>query len=96
MTDGPFKTVIGSYPSDFNKLGLVAIREAVNDQLRMGIDLISDGQTRTDMVSYYAKSIDGFKVEALAASTEQIAGSTLVFGTEDEVFGGTFRGLKPE
>jgi 5-methyltetrahydropteroyltriglutamate--homocysteine methyltransferase len=61
MTDRPFKTVIGSYPSDFNKLGLVAIREAVNDQLQMGIDLISDGQTRTDMVSYYAKSIDGFK-----------------------------------
>jgi len=61
MTDRPFKTVIGSHPSDFNKLGLVAIREAVNDQLKMGIDLISDGQTRTDMVSYYAKSIDGFK-----------------------------------
>jgi 5-methyltetrahydropteroyltriglutamate--homocysteine methyltransferase len=61
MGDGPLKTVIGSHPSDFNKLGLVAIREAVNDQLKMGIDILSDGQTRTDMVTYYAKSIDGFR-----------------------------------
>lgn len=61
MTERPIRTVIGSYPADFDKIGLVAIRESVNDQLKAGIDVISDGQTRTDMISYYAKSIDGFK-----------------------------------
>jgi 5-methyltetrahydropteroyltriglutamate--homocysteine methyltransferase len=61
MTDKPLKTVIGSYPVDFNQLGLVAVREAVNDQLKAGIDLVTDGQARTDMISYFAKSIDGFK-----------------------------------
>lgn len=61
MPDKPLKTVIGSYPMDFDKIGLVAIREAVNDQLKAGIDLVTDGQTRTDMISYFAKSIDGFK-----------------------------------
>lgn len=61
MTEAPIKTVIGSYPADFDKIGLVAIRESVNDQLKAGIDLLSDGQTRTDMISYFAKSIDGFK-----------------------------------
>lgn len=61
MPDKPLKTVIGSYPIDFDKIGLVAIREAVNDQLKAGIDLVTDGQTRTDMISYFAKSIDGFR-----------------------------------
>jgi 5-methyltetrahydropteroyltriglutamate--homocysteine methyltransferase len=61
MPNKPLKTVIGSYPMDFDKIGLVAIREAVNDQLKAGIDLVTDGQTRTDMISYFAKSIDGFK-----------------------------------
>jgi len=61
MPDKPLKTVIGSYPVDFDKLGLVAIREAVNDQLKAGIDMVTDGQARTDMISYFAKSIDGFR-----------------------------------
>jgi 5-methyltetrahydropteroyltriglutamate--homocysteine methyltransferase len=61
MPDKPLKTVIGSYPLDFDKIGLVAIRDAVNDQLKAGIGLVTDGQTRTDMISYFAKSIDGFR-----------------------------------
>jgi 5-methyltetrahydropteroyltriglutamate--homocysteine methyltransferase len=54
-------TVIGSIPVVGE--GTEAIRTAVNDQLEAGIDVISDGQTRKDMVAYYADHIPGFKVE---------------------------------
>lgn len=54
-------TVIGSYPVVGE--GLEAIRTAVNDQLEAGIEIISDGQTRKDMVSYFADHIPGFKAE---------------------------------
>ncbi len=54
-------TVIGSYPviGDGND----AIKAAVMDQIQSGIDVISDGQTRKDMVAYFADHIPGFKVE---------------------------------
>lgn len=46
------KTVVGSFPP--KKLPLdSAIRWAVDLQLRHGIDLISDGEQRTDMMSYF-------------------------------------------
>ncbi|MBC7112435.1 MAG: methionine synthase [Candidatus Methanomethyliales bacterium] len=54
-------TVIGSYPVVGE--GLEAIKNAVNDQLNAGIEIISDGQTRKDMVCYFADHIPGFKVE---------------------------------
>jgi 5-methyltetrahydropteroyltriglutamate--homocysteine methyltransferase len=54
-------TVIGSHPVAGE--GLEAVRNAVLDQLEAGVDLISDGQTRKDMVSYFADHIQGFKVE---------------------------------
>jgi len=54
-------TVIGSHPVVGE--GAEAIKTAVNDQLEAGIDIISDGQTRKDMVAYYADHIPGFKVE---------------------------------
>ncbi|MEM2128495.1 MAG: methionine synthase [Candidatus Methanomethyliaceae archaeon] len=54
-------TVIGSYPVVGE--GLEAIKTAVNDQLEAGIEIISDGQTRKDMVCYFADHIPGFKVE---------------------------------
>uniref|UniRef100_A0A7C3J535 Cobalamin-independent methionine synthase MetE C-terminal/archaeal domain-containing protein n=1 Tax=Candidatus Methanomethylicus mesodigestus TaxID=1867258 RepID=A0A7C3J535_9CREN len=53
-------TVIGSYPVVGD--GFDAIRAAVQDQLDAGIDLISDGQTRKDMVAYFADHIPGFEV----------------------------------
>ncbi len=52
-------TVIGSYPVVGE--GIEAIRTAVNDQL--GVEIISDGQTRKDMVCYFADHIPGFKAE---------------------------------
>ncbi|MCQ5361970.1 MAG: methionine synthase [Candidatus Methanomethylicia archaeon] len=54
-------TVIGSYPVVGE--GLEAIKNAVKDQLDAGIEIISDGQTRKDMVCYFADHIPGFKVE---------------------------------
>jgi 5-methyltetrahydropteroyltriglutamate--homocysteine methyltransferase len=54
-------TVIGSHPVTGE--GDDAIRAAVGDMVGAGIDIISDGQTRKDMVGYLADHIPGFKVE---------------------------------
>jgi 5-methyltetrahydropteroyltriglutamate--homocysteine methyltransferase len=54
-------TVIGSHPVAGEDVD--AIKTAVNDQLEAGIDIISDGQTRKDMIAYYADHIPGFRVE---------------------------------
>ncbi len=53
-------TVVGSYPSG----GLPprrAIQRAVEDQIVAGVDLISDGQMRGDMISVFASRIPGFQ-----------------------------------
>src|SRR2546422_227637 len=53
-------TVAGSYPVD----GLPprrAIQRAVEDQLVAGIDVISDGQARGDMISVFARAIPGLR-----------------------------------
>jgi 5-methyltetrahydropteroyltriglutamate--homocysteine methyltransferase len=53
-------TVAGSYPTS----GLPprrAIQRAVMDQLAAGIDLISDGQVRGDMISLFAEPIPGLR-----------------------------------
>lgn len=54
-------TVIGSHPVVGQ--GDEALKEAVKDQMEAGIDVISDGQTRKDMVTYFADHIPGFRVE---------------------------------
>lgn len=54
-------TVAGSYPSG----GLPprrAIQRAVEDQIAAGIDLISDGQMRGDMIATFASRIPGFRL----------------------------------
>ncbi|MEO7001339.1 MAG: uroporphyrinogen decarboxylase family protein [Ktedonobacterales bacterium] len=56
-------TVVGSYPTG----GLPprrAILRAVEDQLAAGVELISDGQVRTDMISLFASRIPGFELAA--------------------------------
>jgi len=40
-----------------------SIEAAVNDQIRAGIELISDGQVRADMVSIFAAGIPGMKTD---------------------------------
>ena len=72
-------TVVGSFPVDegspsnfkdklFNSLGLYdsfkeAIKYSVTAQLDAGVDIISDGQVRGDMVSIFTKYIPGMKIE---------------------------------
>lgn len=46
-------TVVGSHPAG------TTLAEAVADQLAAGIDLLSDGQTRGDMLSAFLKAIPG-------------------------------------
>jgi 5-methyltetrahydropteroyltriglutamate--homocysteine methyltransferase len=59
-----FTTVIGSYPLKYDKLGKDAILQSVQDQLDAGIDLVSDGQTRYDMIQYFARTIEGYSFDA--------------------------------
>jgi 5-methyltetrahydropteroyltriglutamate--homocysteine methyltransferase len=59
-----FTTVIGSYPLKYDKLGKDAILQSVQDQLDAGIDLVSDGQTRFDMIQYFARTIEGYSFDA--------------------------------
>lgn len=54
-------TVVGSFPSG----GLPprrAIQRAVEDQIAAGLDLISDGQMRGDMIGAFAGRIPGFQL----------------------------------
>lgn len=57
---GMFTTVLGSYPLSYNELGKDAIIRSVSDQIDAGIQLVSDGQTRYDMVEYFARAIEGY------------------------------------
>jgi 5-methyltetrahydropteroyltriglutamate--homocysteine methyltransferase len=65
-------TVIGSYPLKYSELGLDAIRQAVEDQLQAGIDLVSDGQTRYDMIEYFARAIEGYTYDGKSVVTGKI------------------------
>lgn len=72
-------TVVGSYPalpkgpsSISQKISNIfgtydeykpAIEFAVRDQIKAGIDIISDGQVRANMIEIFAKSIPGMAVE---------------------------------
>jgi 5-methyltetrahydropteroyltriglutamate--homocysteine methyltransferase len=58
-----FTTVIGSYPLKYDQLGDDAILKSVQDQLDAGIDLVSDGQTRFDMIEYFARAIEGYSFD---------------------------------
>ncbi|MCU0630733.1 MAG: methionine synthase, partial [Methanoregulaceae archaeon] len=61
-------TVVGSYPvvsghgirTLFDPLSS-AVKTAVEDQVTAGIDIISDGQVRGDMVHLFTNSLPGIK-----------------------------------
>ncbi len=57
-------TVIGSYPLSYAELGRDAIAGSVKDQLDAGIQLVTDGQTRYDMIEYFARAIEGYSYDA--------------------------------
>jgi 5-methyltetrahydropteroyltriglutamate--homocysteine methyltransferase len=65
-------TVIGSYPLKYSELGPDAIRQAVGDQLQAGIDLVTDGQTRYDMIEYFARAIDGYTYDGKSVISGKI------------------------
>jgi len=65
-------TVIGSYPLKYSELGPDAIRQAVEDQLNAGVDLVTDGQTRYDMIEYFARAIEGYTYEGKSVITGKI------------------------
>ena len=54
------KTVIGSWPIFYADNEREAIRQSIQDQVDVGIELVSDGQTRNYMVEYFARLIEGF------------------------------------
>lgn len=53
-------TVVGSYPTDGMPPRL-AIERAVEDQILAGVDVISDGQPRGDMIDIFASRIPGIE-----------------------------------
>lgn len=65
-------TVIGSYPLKYSELGPDAIRMAIEDQLAAGVELVTDGQTRYDMIEYFARAIDGYTYDGKSVITGQI------------------------
>ncbi len=60
-------TVVGSYPTGIAVMseGDVqnAIEIAVRDQVRAGVDIVSDGQVRADMVGIFAMNMPGYRKE---------------------------------
>ena len=56
-------TVVGSYPTDDLPLKR-AIERAIEDQLLAGVDVISDGQPRGDMIEVFASRIPGIERRA--------------------------------
>jgi len=64
-------TVIGSYPLDYEELGPKAVERAVEEQIAAGVELVSDGQTRADMVSAYAGVLEGVELRSEPGSNNK-------------------------
>jgi len=58
----PRTTVIGSHPQNYDVLGPQAIVRSVEEQVSAGVELVSDGQTRGDMISVYAGALKGLEL----------------------------------
>ena len=52
------RTTIGSFPRSEKPLG-EAVRDVLDLQLRYGIDVVTDGEQRADMITYF-EQIPGF------------------------------------
>jgi 5-methyltetrahydropteroyltriglutamate--homocysteine methyltransferase len=74
-------TVVGSYPvvksggimSFFDPLHQ-AVETAVGDQLAAGIDIISDGQVRGDMIGVFAGKLPGIKEQEVIGKVQPASG----------------------
>jgi len=82
-------TVVGSYPvvkgsglrSFFDPLH-TAVETAVADQIEAGIDIISDGQVRGDMIQIFASTLPGVKGQEVIAKVQPASGPITVADTK--------------
>jgi 5-methyltetrahydropteroyltriglutamate--homocysteine methyltransferase len=82
-------TVVGSYPvvkggglrSLFDPLH-AAVEEAVADQIKAGIDIISDGQVRGDMIQVFASKLPGIKGQHVIGQVQPASGPITVGDTK--------------
>ena len=81
-------TVVGSYPvvktsglrSLFDPLHS-ALETAVTDQIAAGIDIISDGQIRGDMIQAFASKLPGVKGQEVIGKVQPASGPITVGDT---------------
>jgi len=82
-------TVVGSYPvikgsglrSLFDPLH-TAVERAVADQITAGIDIISDGQVRGDMIQIFASKLPGVKGQEVIGKVQPASSPTTVGDTK--------------
>ncbi|AGB01312.1 methionine synthase [Methanoregula formicica] len=82
-------TVVGSYPvvkaggfkSLFDPLGS-AVETAVTDMIGAGIDIISDGQVRGDMIGAFAGKLPGIKGQEVVGKIQPAASAITVTDTK--------------
>ncbi len=82
-------TVVGSYPvvkggglrSLFDPLH-AAVETAVTDQINAGIDIISDGQVRGDMIGAFASKLPGVREQEVIGKIQPAAGAITVADTK--------------
>jgi 5-methyltetrahydropteroyltriglutamate--homocysteine methyltransferase len=60
-------TVIGSHPLSHALLGAKAVVRSVEEQIAAGIAVVSDGQTRGDMISVYDGVLSGLEIRGQGA-----------------------------
>jgi 5-methyltetrahydropteroyltriglutamate--homocysteine methyltransferase len=82
-------TVVGSYPvvksgglrSIFDPLHS-AVETAVADQINAGIDIISDGQIRGDMITAFASKLPGVREQEVIGKIQPASGAITVADTK--------------
>jgi 5-methyltetrahydropteroyltriglutamate--homocysteine methyltransferase len=82
-------TVVGSYPvvKGSGLRGLfdplhAAVETAVADQIAAGIDIISDGQVRGDMIQVFASALPGSKGQEIIGKVQSASGPITVGDTK--------------
>jgi len=82
-------TVVGSYPvvktgglkSIFDPLA-GAVETAVTDQMNAGIDIISDGQVRGDMIGAFTSKLPGIREQEVIGKIQPASGAITVADTK--------------
>jgi len=91
-------TVIGSYPIQINNQELINnyfnqkesswrkyIDSAVNDQIKAGIDIISDGQTRDPFVNIFTRKLKGCRIRNRSEVIDKV-GYTKPITVDDQIY----------